>query len=102
MVHAAVMATLAVVTGLTGERMGVTDLVNTEGRAPASTCPRSLFRASPLRQEREGRPLANVVGEEVGYLRMGLDQTETTQIPGKDMEEVADMKAVTLMGLASF
>ena len=30
---------------------------------------------------------------EVGYLRIGLDQTEPTLIPGKDMEEVAAMKA---------
>ena len=33
------------------------------------------------------------VEEGVGYLRMGLDQTEPAQIPGKDMEEVAAMKA---------
>ena len=37
--------------------------------------------------------MAIAVEVEVGYLRLGLDQTEPAQIPGKDMEEVAAMKA---------
>ena len=48
-----------------GERMGVTGMVTLAGRAPDWTCPRSLSRTSPSRQEWGGRPK---VEEEVEYL----------------------------------